>query len=424
MSSGRRACALAAAVLATAVPLASAQPAKSCKPTTKIVHGKRVKSVCPRRRPRVPPVKPTADVAVTVQAPSTVSLGADLTYTIVVSNRGPAAATGVSLRDDLPASFSFVGATGATCSTAAPLVCALPRLPATVTLVVRPTAAGPVTNSVSVSATTADPNPGNNRADATSTVALRFVLVGAYEAQLAAATTLSDAEAALRAFGTNYGLAVDVVAPAPASYYATFSRLDASDLGALKAYGAMLVDEWAKYPPAFVAASGLRTIKLVKGLAVAGVAKTAAPTPFDAAMIYDVTAGTDDYARSVLHHEFDHYFTFQKFGTYAPADQAWLALNPPGFHYGGGGTSCYVAPSSCPSGPHVVAGFVSGYATSAIEEDKAETFAYLMDDAEYHQVQTWVKTDAVLAAKVSAYEEFLCGLSAAMCGSYLAEINP
>jgi hypothetical protein len=68
--------------------------------------------------------------------------------------------------------------------------------------------------------------------------------------------------------------------------------------------------------------------------------------------------------------------------------------------------------------------FVSGYATSAIEEDKAETFGYLMDDAEYHEVIDWIKTDTALAAKVADYEKYLCGISSAMCGSYFDDINP
>jgi hypothetical protein len=245
------------------------------------------------------------------------------------------------------------------------------------------------------------------------------------KAQLAAATNLQDAETALRSFGVNYGVSIDVVAPAPPSSFTTaFDTLAASDLDALKAYGAVFIDEWAKYPLAFIAWSGLRTIKLVKNLRVIGIVRTASPTPDDLAMIYDITARAGDYTRTVIHHEFDHFFTFKQFGVYGPSDPNWVAANPPGFQYGNGGTACYVTPSACPNGPHVVDGFVSGYATSAIEEDKAETFGYLMDDAEYHQVVGWVKTDPALAAKVAMYEKYLCDISSAMCGSHFDNIHP
>jgi uncharacterized repeat protein (TIGR01451 family) len=325
-------------------PTLAASSTARCNIVSKTVHGKKVRvRVCARAPKR-------ADLAVTVASPSTDSP----TYTVTVSNLGPYAASGVTLVDDVPSALEFVRGTGVSCAGTTRVTCSLARLPATVSLVMQANNAGLVTNSVSVSGTSLDPSPRNNRASASSTVALRFVPVGSYKAQLAAATSLPDAQTALRSLGANYGVSIDVVAPAPASYYATFDTLTASDLDALKAYGAVFIDEWAKYPPAFIAWSRLRTIKLVRNLSVSGIAKTAAPTPFDSAMIYDITAGTNEYAKTVIHHEFDHFFTFEEFGAYAPSDAGWVALNPAGFQYGNGGTACYVTPGSCLSGPHVV----------------------------------------------------------------------
>jgi len=71
----------------------------------------------------------------------------------------------------------------------------------------------------------------------------------------------------------------------------------------------------------------------------------------------------------------------------------------------------------------VVVGFVSGYATSAIEEDMAELYGYLMETNYYRLLKTWIASDSYLAAKVAYYERFLCNRSAAMCGDYFDVIN-
>jgi len=54
-----------------------------------------------------------ADLSLTKSAtPATVQIGSNVVFTLVVSNAGPDAATGVSVRDLLAAGFSFVSATG------------------------------------------------------------------------------------------------------------------------------------------------------------------------------------------------------------------------------------------------------------------------------------------------------------------------
>jgi uncharacterized repeat protein (TIGR01451 family) len=53
-----------------------------------------------------------ADVAVAKTGPTSASIGAALSYTIVVSNAGPGAATSVVVTDTLPPGMTFVSATG------------------------------------------------------------------------------------------------------------------------------------------------------------------------------------------------------------------------------------------------------------------------------------------------------------------------
>jgi len=96
-----------------------------------------------------------------------------------------------------------------------------------------------------------------------------------------------------------------------------------------------------------------------------------------------------------LHHEIYHFADLADDGQLTH-DPAWIALTP-GFAYGGGGRSMRAiwaaGPGSAPSG------FVTGYATSGPEEDKAETFAAVMaGDA---VLRTKLQQDPVLRAKVS-----------------------
>jgi uncharacterized repeat protein (TIGR01451 family) len=122
---------------------------------------------------------PSADLGITKSTPATnAAPGAPVTYTIVVTNHGPDAATSVTMTDVLPASLKFqslsspagfsctlptVGATGTISCTAASLA---NGATATFTLVVTSAsnASGTIANTASVSGTPTDPSSGNNGA--------------------------------------------------------------------------------------------------------------------------------------------------------------------------------------------------------------------------------------------------------------------
>jgi uncharacterized repeat protein (TIGR01451 family) len=114
----------------------------------------------------------SADISVTKAAGATqVFPGNTITYTINVSNAGPASAPSVSLDDPTPAGLTFLSNSGA-CSTAFP--CALGTVSVGQTKTVTATYSVPTTfsgiavvNSASVSSGATDPNPGNNSATAT-----------------------------------------------------------------------------------------------------------------------------------------------------------------------------------------------------------------------------------------------------------------
>jgi uncharacterized repeat protein (TIGR01451 family) len=114
----------------------------------------------------------TADLSLTGGiSPSPVGPGERLTYTFVISNLGPNAATAVTLEDTLSTGATFITATidgGKTCAyDAGTVTCSLASLAAgagvTATIVVTtPLSSGLITNTASVSTATPDPNPDNS----------------------------------------------------------------------------------------------------------------------------------------------------------------------------------------------------------------------------------------------------------------------
>jgi uncharacterized repeat protein (TIGR01451 family) len=124
---------------------------------------------------------PAADLAVTkTDSPDPVHIGQNLAYTVTVTNNGPDAATGVTATDQLPknAGYGSTSTTQGTCTlkpAKATVSCSLGTIASggtvTITINVKPTKKGQITNTVSVASTSPpDPNSANNTASATTTV--------------------------------------------------------------------------------------------------------------------------------------------------------------------------------------------------------------------------------------------------------------
>ncbi len=120
-------------------------------------------------------VETEGDIALVKDGPATVSRGANLIYSILVTNNGPSDALNLSLSDPTPGGLSFVSA-DAPCAGGFP--CALGNLAAgasisltaTYTVPVDYSGADPILNTASVSSDTVDTNPDNNSDDATTAV--------------------------------------------------------------------------------------------------------------------------------------------------------------------------------------------------------------------------------------------------------------
>jgi uncharacterized repeat protein (TIGR01451 family) len=118
-------------------------------------------------------VDTAADVAVTTTGPATVKKNATVTWTTVVTNRGPGAATGVVLTQAVPSGVTSVKANG--CTVSGTVTCSVGSLASgasrTFTITAKVTAPkGTLTSTASVASTSWDEVAGNDRATATSTV--------------------------------------------------------------------------------------------------------------------------------------------------------------------------------------------------------------------------------------------------------------
>jgi uncharacterized repeat protein (TIGR01451 family) len=119
-----------------------------------------------------------ADVSVVKIASANPRVGSDLTYGLFVTNNSATnAAPTVAVTDTLPAGVSFVSASAGQgfCLGTTTISCALgtltPGQTTTVTIVVRPTAAGPLSNTADVSSAALDNNGANNSSTVGTTVA-------------------------------------------------------------------------------------------------------------------------------------------------------------------------------------------------------------------------------------------------------------
>ena len=120
---------------------------------------------------------PQSDIQVTKSGPAAVADTQNATFTVTVSNLGPASPANVNITDTFSAGWSFVSATpsAGSCSGTGPINCNFPALatgtPATVSVVLKATAPGSQTNTAALSSSSpADPNGANNSQTATVTV--------------------------------------------------------------------------------------------------------------------------------------------------------------------------------------------------------------------------------------------------------------
>jgi hypothetical protein len=161
---------------------------------------------------------------------------------------------------------------------------------------------------------------------------------------------------------------------------------------------AILKRELARYPNGFFTKVNLAGVVLASDL-VEG--ETPIPSLPNVArlLLLDVDAVELDLVRAI-HHEIWHFADLADDGVLSP-DPPWRALNAPGTFYGSGGRSIRGSWAAKPAAD--LPGFVSAYATAGDEEDKAETFAFVV-------ARRKLPNDAVVKAKVDLLRVRLAAL--------------
>jgi uncharacterized repeat protein (TIGR01451 family) len=119
-----------------------------------------------------------ADVGISVSGPSTANEGDTVTYTVTVTNRGPATATGVSLVDTLGSLLSYRSATltqGSFSQASGKVTFTIGSMASgavvTATITAQAVEDGSTSNSATVTTTSTDPTSGNNSASKTTVFA-------------------------------------------------------------------------------------------------------------------------------------------------------------------------------------------------------------------------------------------------------------
>ncbi len=255
----------------------------------------------------------------------------------------------------------------------------------------------------------------------------RYAATATAQARLRSASSVGRAGVALQSFADQYGLVIEFPSALTDAYapVIVFDRLaSAFDLVELKLYGSLWIDEWSKYPRDWIAYSQLRAVAFVKDLAVEHDSRAATYDTLSDTMFYDPQQSlvSATYARAVIHHEFSHLIISNNF-VGEPFDSAWKTYNPQHFSYGRGGSACRLPGARCLTGDHPKLGFVSGYATSGLHEDEAETYSYLMTASYYRMLKQWVRSDPYLAKKVASCERWMRAHSPEMADGYFDRIN-
>lgn len=115
---------------------------------------------------------PAADLSVSMTSPASAAPNAPITYTVIVTNAGPATAQNVTLTDTLPTAATLVSTPG--CSGTSTLSCAIGSLAAgaqvNVSITVTQAQPGSANNAAAVTSSVRDPDAGNNLASSGTNV--------------------------------------------------------------------------------------------------------------------------------------------------------------------------------------------------------------------------------------------------------------
>ena|SRR3989344_2811395 len=243
------------------------------------------------------------------------------------------------------------------------------------------------------------------------------------------AKSLEEVRTSVQTFLTDYNLKLRFT-NIPPDPYTTFSNLEEVDLAQTKKFALLFIDEWKKYPIDWVDNSNLEIIAFVKTLYVDGNYRAAVPITNPKGVYYDSNLLSSYinspenlyYSNEVIHHEYYHLIEYSYFGDFYNSDNIWSSFNNPDFKYISAGKDAY-ASSDYQHQAHPSEGFVSTYSRYALEEDKAEIYAYIMVTEDYRNILEWVESDPILLKKVNYMKNFMQSHSSSMDDNFFRRVN-
>lgn len=240
-----------------------------------------------------------------------------------------------------------------------------------------------------------------------------------------AAATIAAVATALAPIGSFYGCNFSLKTTTNgATTGVGWTAMTSADLARVKSVAIYYAEEFAKYPKAFVLASGLIDVALAKTISFNGVqsgGSTGGAFSWQQSLYMALpdNASTDaDNLRRVIHHEFWHIVDGAFASTKNNQETQWRAANGSGYLYKEeGGTA---RPNLADGHP---LGFIDDYAQTNYAEDRAQIHSALMAEPRYSLLKGWMANDPGLTTKVNLIKTMSAQINSYMSGSYWDNMN-
>lgn len=176
----------------------------------------------------------------------------------------------------------------------------------------------------------------------------------------------------------------------------------------------LLAKEFEHYPEDFFQRINLKYLCLAASAKYSGQLRAAIPDPARNTLILETSERlkTDTtYQKHVFHHDLFHYIEMMVMREEI-IFRKWHKLNPKDFQYRGSGAMQFNPRYAQVdwSYVHPREGFITNYAMTAEEEDRAELAAFLLITEKWDILRPLVRVDKLLRKKVKQMEAFFDGL--------------
>ncbi len=176
----------------------------------------------------------------------------------------------------------------------------------------------------------------------------------------------------------------------------------------------LLAKEFEHYPEDFFQRINLKYLCLAAAARYSGQLRAAIPDPARRTLILETSKrlkSDTTYQKHVFHHDLFHYIEMMALRQEV-IFKKWYKLNAKDFQYRGSGAMQFNPRYASVdwSFVHPQEGFITNYAMTAEEEDRAELAAFLLIPEKWNILRPLIHEDKILRKKVKQIETFLRGL--------------